>query len=369
MAAMNGDLTSETSHAAGQAMRWRDRALAALDDGDPVAALAITGEGLAVLAMAGLDGGPDAAAVLVARAEIEECLDRFGDAAITAAAAIALTDGPAAEGDTDCLLLWCQAQERRAGLERMTGQFGDAADRLSAVLDRAAAAFGEMSREVVSAANALGMVHKYAGNFDAADAAYHRAMAAAPDADPLILAGLLHNLGGLAHARGDFATGIPLAERGAALRVEALGADHPDVARDWNALGALYHLAERLDDAALVYGRALRVFEEYYGPDHFEVAMTCANLAVLTGDEGRYEEAESLGRRSLRILEAVFGPDDAEVGLTLLNLAPSVAEQGRQAEAAELAARAEAILAARLPSDHPHVVMARQARERWAPSS
>jgi hypothetical protein len=359
--------------AADRALLARDEALAALDGGDPVAALAIAGEGLAVLAAAGLGSGTDAAAMLVARAEIEESLDRFGDAAATATAALALLEDVVAAGDAeDCLLLWCQAQERLAGLERLAGEFGAAAARLSATADRAAAAFGEASPAVVSAANALGVVYKHAADFDLAEGAYRRAMAAAggqASPEPLILAGLLHNLGGLAHARGDFAAGIPLAERGVALRTGALGAGHPDVARDWNALGALYHLAGRSGDAAQACSRALAAFEDHYGPDHFEVAMTCANLAVLAGDQGRSREAEALGRRSLRTLEAVLGPQDAEVGLTLLNLAAAVADQGRRAEAAALTSRAAAILTARLPPDHPHVAAAGQALERLAAPS
>ena len=93
--------------------------------------------------------------------------------------------------------------------------------------------------------------------------------------------------------------------------------------------------------------------------------MTCANLAVLQGDQGNYAQAESLGRRSLEILTAILGPRDAEVGLTLLNLAAAAAGQGRNAEAAELASRAEAILADRLPPDHPHVLAAAEALERY----
>ena len=355
--------------AARHALLLRDQALAALDDGDPVAGLAITDEGLAVLAAAGLGDGPDAAAVLIARAEIEESLDRFSAAAVTATSAAVLLDNVVTDEDGDGLLLWCQAQERLAGLERLAGEFGAATARLEAALDRVSAA-GEASPAVVSAANALGVVHKYAGDFDAAEAAYQRAMTAAggqADPDPMTLAVLLHNLGGLAHGRGDSATGIPLAERGVALRAEAMGPDHPDVARDWNALGALYHLAGRSVDATQAYRRALTVFEDHYGPDHFEVAMTCANLAVLYGDQGRCEEAESLGRRSLWILEAILGPDDAEVGLTLLNLAVAVANQGRQAEAADLAERAADILTARLPHDHPHLVAAGQALDRMRP--
>src|ERR1700683_461678 len=208
----------------------RDRALTALDGGDPVAALAIAGEGLAMLEAAGAGGGPDGPARLVASA---------------------VTEGAAG----DSVLLCCQAQERMAGLERLAGEFDAAAARLTAAVDRAATAFGEASPAVVSAANALGVVYKYAADFDAAEKAYRRAMAAADgqgDPDPLILAGLLHNMGGLAHARGDAMGGIPLAERGVALRTGVLGAGHSEVACDWNALGALYHRAGRLDDAAQI---------------------------------------------------------------------------------------------------------------------
>src|SRR5229473_1178453 len=305
-----------SDRAAGEALALRDQALAALDRGDPPAALAFAARGLVVLEAAGLGGGPDEAALLVAVAEIQEALGRFGDAGVTIATAIAILQDVAGDYD-DSLLLWCQAQERLAGLERLAGDFEAAAARLGVVLDRASAAFGEASMAVVSAANALGVVGKYAADFGAAEAAYRRAVTALDGvggADPLVRAGLLHNLGGLAHSRGDAAGGIPLAERGLALRAEALGDGHPDVAKDLNALGALYHLAGRYGDAADACQRALAVFEDCYGPGHFEVAMTCANLAVLHGDQGQFRAAEALGRRSLAILETVLGPDDAEVG-------------------------------------------------------
>ncbi len=354
--------------AADEALGLRDQALAALDEGNSSEALGLTSQGLATLEAAGLRGGLDAAAVLVAHAEIEEALGRFDDARATIAAAIAILDDAVAEdADDDTLMVWSQAQERLAGLERLTGDFTGAAARLRAVLDRVSAALGEASLAVASAANALGIVYKYASDFDAAEDAYRRAaaaVAALADPDPLLEAGLLHNLGGLAHSRGDTATGIPLAERGAALRAEALGSGHPDVAGDLNALGALYHLAGRSDDAERSYRRALTVFEDSYGPEHFEVAMTLANLAVLHGDQGDFAQAESLGRRSLEILTTVLGPEDAEVGLTLLNLAAAVAGQGREAEAAELTARAAAILADRLPPGHPHRAAAAEALER-----
>jgi tetratricopeptide (TPR) repeat protein len=359
-------MTADTG--ASEALSLRDQALAALDGGAPSAALGIARQGLAVLEAGGLRGGADEAALLVALAEIEEGLGRHGEARVTITAAVGMLQDVLEQDDN--LILWCQAQERLAGLERLAGDFAAAEARLGAVLERASAEFGEVSLAVVSAANALGVVYKYASDFDGAEAAYRRAAGAAAgltDADPLLEAGLLHNLGGLAHARGDAAAGIPLAERGAALRAEALGPDHPDVARDLNALGALYHLAGRLGDAARAYRQALAVFQDRYGPDHFEVAMTCANLAVLHGDQGDFAQAESVGRRSLRILTAVLGPRDAEVGLTLLNLAAAVAGQDRKAEAAALAARAAEILAAKLPPGHPELLAAAEAVARYGP--
>jgi hypothetical protein len=367
-----GPATAAAIGAADAALDWRDQALAALDEGNPAWALSLAARALSTLEEAGLRGGLDEAAVLIARAEIEEALDRFTDARATIVAAIALLDraDDRATEDTDDVTLWCQAQERLAGLERLAGDFAGAAARLRAVLDRASAGLGENSLAVVSAANSLGVVCKHASELDAAEAAYRRAEAAAaglPEPDPLLEAALLHNLGGLAHSRGDPATGIPLAERGAALRTKTLGPGHPDVARDLNALGALYQLAGRCADAERSYHEALAAFENAYGPDHLEVGMTCANLAVLHSDQGDFARAESLGRRSLDIFTRVLGERDAEVGLTLLNLAAAVAGQGRTAEAADLAASAADILADRLPPGHPHRLAAAEALGRYGP--
>ena len=79
-------------------------------------------------------------------------------------------------------MLWCQAQERRPAWSGWRATSRAAAGRLTPCCDRASAALGEASLPVVSAANALGVVHKYASDFDAAEAAYRRASAAVPAA-------------------------------------------------------------------------------------------------------------------------------------------------------------------------------------------
>ena len=348
------------------ALGHRDQALAELDRGDAGRARAIASQALVLLETGGQGESPDAAALLVALAETDECLGRFDLARVAAGRAATILAAFDPE-DLDAFWLWCQAEERLAGLDRVGGDLDGAAARLADLIDRAARMLGPVSEAVVSAENALGVVHKYAGHFDDAAAAYGRALRALQESgrrDPLAEAGLYHNLGGLACSQGNPDAGILHAERGLALRIEAVGHDHPDTGRDLNALGALYHQAGRLDEARAAYRKALVIFEPAYGPDHFEVAMTCANLAVLASDEGNYVEAETLGLRSLGILQAVLGPGDAEVGLTLHNLGVAVAAQGRTREAAGLFERANRNLAAALPAGHPHLASTRESQQR-----
>jgi tetratricopeptide (TPR) repeat protein len=348
------------------ALAHRDQALAELDRGDAERALAIASDALVLLETTGQGESLDSAALLVALAEIDESLGHFDVARVAAGRAAAILAAAFDPEDLDTFWLWCQAEERLAGLDRVGGDVDGAAARLVDLIDRAARILGPVSEAVVSAENALGMAHKYAGHFDDAEAAYGRALRALEASgrrDALAEAGLCHNLGGLAHSRGSPDTGIPHAEQGLALRIEAVGHDHPDTGRDLNALGALYHQAGRLDEARAAYGRALVIFEAAYGLDHFEVAMACANLAVLAGDEGNHMEAETLGLRSLGILETVLGPDDAEVGLTLHNLGVAVAALGRAREAASLFERANRTLAAALPEGHPHLASTRESQQ------
>jgi hypothetical protein len=109
----------------------------------------------------------------------------------------------------------------------------------------------------------------------------------------------------------------------------------------------------------------LGVFESCYGPDHYEVARTCANLAALRFDQGEFGAAEALGRRALRILQILLGPEDADVGLAMLNLSAAIAAQGQMREAAAYADCARAILVDRLPAGHPHLLVARDAVNRF----
>jgi len=125
----NGVPAAEAATA--QALNLRDQALAALDRGDARTALATAQSGLVALRCAGL-GGLDEAALLIAVAEIEEARGRLDAARVTIAAAITILEieDIAPESAEDTAALWCQAQERLAGLERQAGEYATAVARL-----------------------------------------------------------------------------------------------------------------------------------------------------------------------------------------------------------------------------------------------
>jgi tetratricopeptide (TPR) repeat protein len=209
--------------------------------------------------------------------------------------------------------------------------------------------------ELVTFINNLGVLYKYTADFESAEALYARALgiAEALDSNDLTLATLLHNVGGLAHARGRYAEGEPHASRAAEIRERVLGRDHPDTVADVGALAAILDAQGRHGEAEALYRRALASFERALGPDHYEVAVVVGNLAALCQATGRAPEAERLYARALSLKTKLLGPRHPEVATTLNNMAVLCKAGGRYSEAEALYLRAFAIFRRVLEPGHP----------------
>ncbi len=339
----------------------RDRALAQLDAGHADAGVAVATAALADLDGADLGEGLHAAALLVAIVEIERDRGKFKEALAAARRAVSIVGERPGRG-ADSLQLWADAHRGLASLEQQNGDVAEAEARLVRMLRTARRRRAD--RVVVTGANDLGVLYKYAGRIAEAAASYAEAqvrLESLHPAEPLLAADLLHNLAGLRHAAGEGAEGIGPGEKGLALRRATVGDSHPATGRDLDNLGACYHQAGRLTEAEGAYREALRIFEAAYGSDHLEVGMVVANLAVLASDTGDEAGSEEQGRRALHILTATLGPTHPDVGLTQRNLALALRARGRTAEADALAAQALATLSAALPAGHPHIEAAHQA--------
>jgi tetratricopeptide (TPR) repeat protein len=213
--------------------------------------------------------------------------------------------------------------------------------------------------ELAASWNALGMLCKYTARYAEAARLYRAALAVlevAYGARDLRLAPVLHNLGGIEHARGRHARGEVFARRGLAIRRRARVRDAELIARDEVALGALLEGQGKLGAATRLYRRALRVFERARGGLPYEVAVTCNNLGAIAYARSRLVDADRWYRRSIRLKQRLLGDGHPDVAVTRNNLAAVIAAQGRPAAARALYLRALVVL------EHAHGADSRLAR-------
>jgi CHAT domain-containing protein/Tfp pilus assembly protein PilF len=151
---------------------------------------------------------------------------------------------------------------------------------------------------------------------------------------------------------------LPLAKRALALREEALGPLHPDVAQSLNNLATLYEAQRAYDQAQPLFQRALAILEQALGPTHLHVAIALINLADLYKAQGAYAQAEPLYQRALAIREQALGPTHPAVAVSLNNLAVLYKAQGAYDQAGPLFQRALALAEQARGPTHPDVATA-----------
>ena len=306
---------------------------------------------------------PDVANALVELGQILEARDRPKLARPCHARALAILTprGRAAHEakkepeDPDIVRLRIRARVFGAGIDRALGAYASADRAFATALREATRAFGARDQDVAGIYNNLGVLRKSQGRYAEAAAFYKRALPilrASGDQDAL--ATLYHNLGGIEHARGRYAAGVPHARKSVALREAELGPDHVAVAADVAALAALVEGTGRLEEAALLYERALRVFRSKLGRESTEVALNLSGLATLRQQQGRPAEADRLFAEAVPLQERLFGRGHPEVAMTLHNLAFHERAQGHVARAVALYTRALRIFRKGLGAQHPH---------------
>jgi len=213
-----------------------------------------------------------------------------------------------------------------------------------------------------AALNNLAVLSKCTADFTPTELLYRRGLRLVPP-DSFEAATLHHNLGGLAHAQGRFASGEADARRAWEIRRSVLGENHPDTLADACAYAALLEHLGAGDWSERVYRHAAAVYEQVFGPEHLEIAMTLHNLAGLLANRGAADEADALYRRAAAIKEKRLGAVHPDTALTWHNHASLLAEIGRSDEARHLACRALEVLEVELPGEHPWLAAS---RELWA---
>ena len=243
---------------------------------------------------------------------------------------------------------------------RARGEFAEAERLLRDALASAERVVPRDAHALAAALNALGLLCKDLARWDEARGHYERALGLleAADASPHDIATLWHNLGGIAHARGDFVAGEAAARRGLAIR-RAAGGGARSIAADEVALAALLDGLGRYDEAERLYRGAIAVFES--DPvDELELAVTLGGLGAQYARRGLHADAVRLLGRAVELKRRTIGPAHPDTALTLHNLAVAQQWSGASAEGAAATAEALTILERALGPGHPRVVACRE---------
>jgi len=210
--------------------------------------------------------------------------------------------------------------------------------------------------------NMLGIVAKFTGRLDDAAAHYAGALAIYErvGAPPAGLATLHHNLGGLAHSRGDLQTAERETRRALEMHTACSGPSHPDTAGDRGQLGAILSELGRHEEAERELRQTARDFAGAYGPDHVEVAIARTAIGAALHRVGRLDEADAAYRDGLAARERSQGSEHPMLAPTLLNLSMLCELRGDREQARAFAQRAAAVLDGAVTADHPHRLAAHE---------
>jgi len=124
--------------------------------------------------------------------------------------------------------------------------------------------------DVAGALNDLAVHYRHTGSYEKASHLHHRALAIAEQAlgtDDPQTAAILHQLGILEHARGQFAAGERFARRSADIRLKTVGPDHPQLAADLAMIATLLDGQGRHDEARSMRERATAIVDHWFGHD------------------------------------------------------------------------------------------------------
>ena len=143
--------------------------------------------------------------------------------------------------------------------------------------------FGEISEEVAEARNNLAVLYKSQGRFDDGLRLYEQALRLVTKIhgeDCLASSVIYHNIGGLLHSKGAFASAEQPGRRAWEISRRLLGEGDPRTLCDAVAYAGILDGLERYDASEPIYRRALAIFEKTLGSEHYEVASSLHNLAA-----------------------------------------------------------------------------------------
>jgi nephrocystin-3 len=202
----------------------------------------------------------------------------------------------------------------------------------------------------------LASAQKDQGNYDEAEALYHRCL----EAQERLLGRehpssmiTVNNLGLLYVAQGDYVKAETFYQRCLEAQERLLGREHPSTLTTVGNLGLLYQAQGDYEKSEAFYQRDLEGCERLLGREHPTTLTTIGNMGLLYQDQGDYEKAEAFYQRGLEGCERLLGREHPDTLITVNNMAGLYQLQGDNEKAEALYQRCLEAQERLLGREHP----------------
>ncbi len=136
------------------------------------------------------------------------------------------------------------------------------------------------------------------------------------------------------------------------IRRRALGVQHPEVADSLSALAGLERRRGYYIAAEELYREALNIRRRCYGEDHPAVAESLNDLAVLSFSSGDFLAADALIERSLQMHRTLRGDEHPSTLITIYNMGSFLRDRAQFEQAEPLFAQVVEVAKRTLPEGH-----------------
>lgn len=162
-----------------------------------------------------------------------------------------------------------------------------------------------------------------------------------------------NELGMIAKKQGDLEEAMVWYNRSLAIREKKGGKNSPIVAEALNNLGELYRAKKDLKNAMDCHKRALKICEKHFAANSLELTESKFNIAGVYYQQGQFDKAETLYLEVQEVYETNPKVQQTRVAAIYNNLGGVCYMQGKYAEAAEYFEQALTIYRKVLGNQHP----------------
>jgi CHAT domain-containing protein/tetratricopeptide (TPR) repeat protein len=218
------------------------------------------------------------------------------------------------------------------------GQFAEAVNAAERLLTITQNRFGRESAESAEVVGRIGLLSKYARDYERAERQYKMALEMLdrlPDRGGKTRSTVETNLGMLYLEQRRYPDAEPILKR-ALNDAERGGGSGPDIAYNYNNLGLLYFQLKRYGEAELLLEKARSIRESTPGIDEDLIAISLDNLGQVYLATERFPEAERLFTNALQLFKAALGEVHPDTLMALNNLASVWERTGQLPRAVDL---------------------------------